>query len=155
MGSKLISVTGDIFSAPQNTILVHACNTVGSWGAGIALAFRNRYPVQFQVYKAHCKEHGQSLVGTCLLIPGDHHSIACLFTSKAYGKHKDKPEAILAATRTAVEDLIKQNIQNKQLHACRFNSGKFGVPWEETAMAFQDLDVSMTVYEPPTDSIDK
>lgn len=117
MDSKLVYITGDIFSAPEGTILVHACNTVGSWGAGIALAFRDRYPAQFQIYKAHCKEHGQSLVGTCLLIPGDHHSIACLFTSRTYGKRKDKPEEILAATRTAVEDLVKQNTDNKQLHA--------------------------------------
>jgi ADP-ribose 1''-phosphate phosphatase len=117
MESKLVYITGDIFAAPENTILVHACNTVGSWGGGIALAFRNKYPAQFQLYKARCQEHGQALVGTCFLIPDNHHSIACLFTSRAYGKRKDKPDEILAATRTAVEDLIRQNTTHKQLHA--------------------------------------
>lgn len=37
----------------------------------------------------------------------------------------------------------------------RFNSGKFGVPWEETEAVLQDLRVSMVVYEPPSDSVNK
>ena len=115
--SKLTYITGDLFAAPEDAILVHACNTVGSWGGGIATAFKERYLSQFELYKAHCKEHGQALVGTCLLIPGDKHNIACLFTSRAYGKRKDQPDEILAATKTAVQDLIKQNTGNKPLHA--------------------------------------
>jgi ADP-ribose 1''-phosphate phosphatase len=115
--SKLTYVTCDLFAAPTNTILVHACNTVGSWGGGIATVFKEKYPSQFEPYKLHCKEHGQALIGTCLLIPGDKHDIACLFTSRAYGKRKDKPDEILAATKTAVQDLIKQNTSNKPLHA--------------------------------------
>ncbi|KAF8158212.1 ADP-ribose 1''-phosphate phosphatase [Crassisporium funariophilum] len=130
--SKLSYIQGDLFSAPDNSILVHACNTLGSWGGGIAIAFRENYPTQFQLYKAHCKAHGQELVGTCLLIPGDKHDIACLFTSRAYGRRKDTPAEILAATRTAVKDLQDKNTTNKALHACRFNSGKFAVPWNDT-----------------------
>ncbi|TFK74743.1 hypothetical protein BDN72DRAFT_832811 [Pluteus cervinus] len=149
MSGHIVEITGDLFSAPpDNSILVHACNTVGSWGAGIALAFRDRYPEQFEVYKAHCKLHGSSLVGTCLLIPGDTHDIACLFTSKAYGKRKDSPDQILDATRSAVIDLVKQNIENKALHSCRINSGKFGVPWEDTRAILEELGVVVTVYKP-------
>jgi ADP-ribose 1''-phosphate phosphatase len=115
--SNLVYVEGDLFTAPDHSILVHACNTLGSWGSGIALAFRHNYPAQFAQYQAHCETHGQALVGTCLLIPGDKHDIACLFTSRAYGKHKDNPADILAATRKAVKDLEAKNIDNKALHA--------------------------------------
>lgn len=115
--SELVYLTGDLFTAPEGSILVHACNTVGSWGGGIALVFRDKYPVQFELYKAYCKEHGQSLVGTCLLIPGEKYDIACLFTSRAYGKRKDEPRQILAATKTAVQDLVKQNTGMKKLYA--------------------------------------
>jgi ADP-ribose 1''-phosphate phosphatase len=123
--SKLTYITGDIFTAPPETILVHACNTLGSWGAGIALSFKERYPAQFAVYKAHCKEHGQALVGSCLVIPGEGHDIACLFTSRAYGRRKDGPEEILKATKTAVRDLMMQNVDDKELHAwcARFGRG--------------------------------
>ena len=116
--SKITYITGDIFTAPPNTILVHACNTQGLWGAGIALSFKKEYPAQFKVYEAHCKElHGQTLVGTCLLIPGEKHDIACLFTSKKYGRGKDSPEEILSATQMAVGDLMRQNVNGKELHA--------------------------------------
>jgi len=148
--SKLTYITGDLFAAPENTILVHACNTLGSWGAGIAAVFKEKYPSQFELYKTHCKEHGQALIGTCLLIPGDKYNIACLFTSRAYGKRKDKPDEILAATRTAVQDLMKQNPGKKPLHACRFNSGKFGVPWEHTEVILNEVGVEMVVYSPAT-----
>lgn len=122
--SKLLYVPGDLFSAPSNIILVHACNTAGAWGAGIALAFREKYPAQYRVYKAHCEkyarlEQSSLIVGTCLLIPGDRHDIACLFTSRGYGRRKDSPDEILSATRTAVQDLMGQNLnaQGKALHA--------------------------------------
>lgn len=115
--NKLTYITGDLFAAPESVILVHACNTLGAWGGGIATTFKAKYPSHFEFYKAYCEEHGQALVGTCLLIPGNRHDIACMFTSRAYGKRKDKPKEILAATRTAVQDLIKQNTNKKPLHA--------------------------------------
>lgn len=115
--SKLLYIQGDLFSAPLNTILVHACNAAGVWGAGIALAFREKYPEQFEVYKIHCKTYGQSLFGTCLLISGEQHDIACLFTSRGYGRRKDSPDEILGATMTAVQDLVRQNVHGKALHA--------------------------------------
>ena len=120
--SKLSYVPGDLFSAPSNTILVHACNTAGAWGAGIALAFREKYPAQYRVYKAHCEKYARLdqsslIVGTCLLIPGDRHDIACLFTSQGYGRRKDSPDEILSATKTAVQDLMGQASQGKALHA--------------------------------------
>lgn len=114
--SRITYVEGDLFNAPENTILVQACNTVGSWGGGIALEFRKKYPAQFEQYKAHCKDHGSSLLGTCLLLRGERHYIACLFTSKAYGRSKDKPAQILAATKGALGDLQSQNKDNKSLH---------------------------------------
>jgi ADP-ribose 1''-phosphate phosphatase len=116
--NKITHITADIFAAPTGSILVHACNTRGSWGSGIALAFKQKYPDAFETYKSVCKEHGASLLGTCLLIRGEPHDIACLFTSKDYGKRVDKPEQILASTRLAVLDLLKQNVDPvKELHA--------------------------------------
>ncbi|KAF5335626.1 hypothetical protein D9758_014801 [Tetrapyrgos nigripes] len=48
--SKIAHIKGDLFSAPPNTILVQACNTLGSWGAGITKAFKERYPSPTSVY---------------------------------------------------------------------------------------------------------
>ncbi|KAI4522261.1 hypothetical protein K525DRAFT_176667, partial [Schizophyllum commune Loenen D] len=147
----LVYITGDIFSAPQGSILVHACNTKGAWGSGIAAAFKNRYPRAFEVYKEHCKESGASALGTCLRIPdvdGKGHEIACLFTSKAYGKRKDAPEEILEATRAALGDLIENNADGQELHGCKFNSGRFAVPWKDTEGVLKEMGIPMTIYTP-------
>lgn len=47
---------GDLFTAPQDTVLVHSCNCEGHWGAGIAKAFKDRYPSAFNKYHDHCSE---------------------------------------------------------------------------------------------------
>ncbi|KAJ7495837.1 hypothetical protein B0H11DRAFT_873557 [Mycena galericulata] len=148
--NKITHIKADIFAAPPNSILVHACNTRGSWGAGIAAAFQERYPSAFAKYKNTCKRDGAALLGTCLLIRGETHDVACLFTSKDYGRRVDPPEEILKATRAAVADLLRQNeAEGKELHSCRFNSEKFGVPWEETEKVLVELGAEMTVYERP------
>ncbi|KAI0536627.1 ADP-ribose 1''-phosphate phosphatase [Xylaria digitata] len=120
--------SGDIFAAPDHTVLIHACNTQGRWGAGIAVSFKKDYPNAFKVYRAHCLSSAEPVqTGTCLLIePCERgitpkHWIACLFTSAKYGRGKDAPDEILRNTGVA-------------LRMCKINSGKFGVPWERTEM---------------------
>jgi ADP-ribose 1''-phosphate phosphatase len=111
---------GDLFaSAPQRCILVHACNTLGSWGSGIAAAFKTHYPEAYQVYNETCIEKGDDLLGTCLLIPTGERDIACLFTSRRFGRAVDPPKMILQSTRSAVEDLqrqIKEELLDKPIY---------------------------------------
>ncbi|KAJ5970209.1 uncharacterized protein N7479_000127 [Penicillium vulpinum] len=45
---------GDLFDAPNGAALIHACNCKGAWGAGIARAFRERYPAAYEIYRQHC-----------------------------------------------------------------------------------------------------
>ncbi|KAL8917227.1 MAG: hypothetical protein Q9208_008066 [Pyrenodesmia sp. 3 TL-2023] len=71
--------TGDIFDSPAHSILIHACNTKGSWGRGVAAAFKSYSPTAYAFQHAHCTQspspstplstHQRNLVGTCLLIP--------------------------------------------------------------------------------------
>lgn len=112
-----------ISNLPDNSILVHATNCVGTWGAGFAKAVKQQYPIADEVYVRHCdsfqgtgaRKAGAGLLGTCLLVPPQSEGqgtpavwIACLFTSYAYGKRKDRPEKIVAQTKTALEDLRVQ-----------------------------------------------
>ncbi|MCJ1230561.1 ADP-ribose 1''-phosphate phosphatase [Toensbergia leucococca] len=75
--SRITSSEASIFSAPSHSILIHACNTKGVWGSGVALEFKNRYPAAYASYRTHClnpppgislAKHQASLVGTALLI---------------------------------------------------------------------------------------
>ncbi|OCL01305.1 hypothetical protein AOQ84DRAFT_278341, partial [Glonium stellatum] len=140
---------GDIFYAPPSTLLIHACNTQGNWGAGIALEFKKRYPQAYAMYRSHClTKHSPKTdpvpTGTAFLIPpcetspdAPKHWIGCLFTSARYGKAKDRPEKILASTRPAMMDLLRQVREVKgegvmDVRMCKINSARFGVPWDRT-----------------------
>ena len=113
--SKIVLREGDLFtSPPRNSIILHACNCLGSWGGGIALAFKQKFPTAYETYRKHCLDHSEdprSLIGTCLIIRGasDKYDVGCLFTSVGYGRNVDSPPMILDATRKAVKDLMKQN----------------------------------------------
>lgn len=126
---------GDIFDSPPHSVLIHACNTTGSWGKGVAAAFKRYSPAAYQYQNTHCRRpspsstplltHQRNLVGTCFLIPPSVSTrnpnakpteaekekqfwIACLFTSHGFGRNKDTASDILDATRSAVEDLGRQ-----------------------------------------------
>ncbi|KAL2822382.1 hypothetical protein BDW59DRAFT_173891 [Aspergillus cavernicola] len=55
--SKITEVEGDLFDAPDGAALIHACNCYGSWGKGIAMAFKTKYPAAFAVYESHCHQY--------------------------------------------------------------------------------------------------
>ncbi|KAF3930867.1 hypothetical protein ABW19_dt0204263 [Dactylella cylindrospora] len=164
----VVMVQGDIFAAPANSVLVHACNCQGSWGAGIALAFKSKYPAAYRIYNTHCttRSNPSSLLGTTLLIPPqptdpDSHWIGCLFTSVHYGRRVDSPERILQSTAEAFEHLVNQvaNIESAgekqigEMHACKINSGRFGVDWGRSKRVMDGIledegkGRTVTVYE--------
>lgn len=139
---------GNLFTAPANTLLLHACNCVGSWGAGIAAAFKKHYPEHFAIYKAHCESKTpNALLSTCLLIPpqpsGPQHWIGCLFTSKKYGRGKDSKDDIMDSTDSAMQDMLEQladmEDRPKDIWMCKINSGSFKVPWSQTKKLIESL----------------
>ncbi|KAG9827531.1 hypothetical protein KCU98_g14901, partial [Aureobasidium melanogenum] len=139
---------GNLFDAPPNTLLLHACNCVGSWGAGIALAFKKHYPDHFAIYEAYCKSKTpNSILSTCLLIPpqatGPQHWIGCLFTSRKYGRGKDSKDDIMDSTDSALQDMLEQlgDMEDKpsQIWMCKINSGSFKVPWSQTKALIEAL----------------
>lgn len=109
-------------------------------------------------------------LGTALVIPPQpedyssgkkRHWIVCLFTSSGFGSRVDSPESILNSTFAALQDLDMQLVLLKEqtegaddeqppgeLYSCRFNSGLFAVPWEQTRDVIDDVGLSMTVIYP-------
>jgi len=154
-GAKTISLTyhvGDMFEdAPKNCLLIHACNTQGHWGAGIAKAFKQKYPKAYSTHNKFCaKEHSKTQpvpTGSAqLLAPVDddsQHWIGCLFTSAKYGKAKDKPDVIVRNTAASMKMLLELVMmadgEISEIRMCKINSGKFGVPWEMTEEALKSI----------------
>jgi ADP-ribose 1''-phosphate phosphatase len=124
---------------------------------GIALAFRERYPAEFRVYRAHCAQSTpDELLGTALLVPtqpagalGRGHYIGFLFTSRGSGMGRpDSPSDILRATGPAMKHLMRLIAEEEkkpgasainELRMCRINTGLFAVPWPLTKAAIQAL----------------
>ncbi|KAB8202167.1 MacroPoa1plike [Aspergillus parasiticus SU-1] len=50
-------IQGDLFDAPDGAALIHACNCIGSWGGGIAKAFKQKYPAAYNIYHTHCQKY--------------------------------------------------------------------------------------------------
>lgn len=145
---------GDMFAdVPRGTVLVHACNTQGHWGAGIAKAFKQHYPKAYADHNKFCtKDHSKSnpvATGTAqLLAPRDgekQHWIGCVFTSAKYGKGKDKPDQIIKNTAKSLPmlfELISQvDDEISGIRMCKINSGKFGVSWEKTEEILESIEM--------------
>ncbi|KAJ5682946.1 hypothetical protein N7462_006111 [Penicillium macrosclerotiorum] len=140
---EVTEVIGDLFDAPEGSCLIHACNTQGAWGAGIAKAFKQKYPAAFRYYRDHCLDYldGKDThnivnlqdsnkssisvrlpLGTALVIPpqsADYsngqkkHWIICLFTSRSFGRRVDSPDLITNSTHAALKNL-KMQLQNPE-----------------------------------------
>ncbi|KAI5273647.1 hypothetical protein E4T47_03179 [Aureobasidium subglaciale] len=143
---------GDMFAAPSKALLLHACNCQGSWNKGIAYAFQKNYPDHYSRYYAHCRDNDtKDLIGTCLIIPpqktGRQHWVGCLFTSRKYGRGKDKKDQIVENTENAVEHMVDQlevwQKKGKEMPIAfwmpKINSGLFRVPWAETKKIIEDI----------------
>lgn len=150
---------------------IDACNCRGAWGAGVAKDFKKRvcllsspkryygltpaqFPAAFEIYKDHCKSKDpEDIVGTALLIQQPTHWIACLFTSRDFGKRVDPVEAILAQTEQSVTDLHRQikhlqkadSSQLGSIWSVRINVGYFKVPWSKTLAVLKGCELDMMV----------
>ncbi|KAL6720581.1 ADP-ribose 1''-phosphate phosphatase [Lecanora helva] len=144
----------------------------------------DQYIDAFKIYQDHCKhflEHPEksleSLVGTALIMtPNDPHCyrlrrqgifIACLFTSRGYGRRRDSEHEILENTRLALNDLhrrietIKEgepvlvkygNSEGRVLigncKAVKLNSGNFGIDWKKTKSVLEAGPLDIVVVSP-------
>ena len=171
----IVEEEGDIFNGGPNSIIVHACNCQGIWGAGIAKAFKQRYPQAYTEYHDLCKRRRECLIGTAQLIPptGEgQHFVGCLFTSVYAGRRKGSPSEILKATKPAMQDLLNKirdwndstgaagrRLSVDQVRMCKINSGLFNVPWDQSKAKLEAIDVTKSgvkrvkVVSPPSESL--
>lgn len=144
----------DLFDAPKEAMLVHACNCLGVWGSGIARIFRDKYSDAFSYYQATCWDKGKELLGRSIVTGDSGRLIGCLFTSYAFGDSVDSIDDILAATKTAILDMFEHAriLGVTDIYSNRFNSGLFGVPWHKSEAILLEIsenypDVNWTVTE--------
>lgn len=137
---------GDLFDSEEPAVLVHACNCMGVWGSGIAAQFYEYFHEAYEGYRDYCiYSNPDEIVGTCWVSEDMTYRlpVACLFTSKGYGRNRDSKDKILHATSLSLQDFFKdyQGVieKYKVIHSPKINAGLFGVPWEETEAVIKRL----------------
>ena len=139
----IVHKTGSLFDVPVGSLLIHAVSTRSVWGSGIAKQFKVRFPESFQFYTEMCQQEGEDLLGKFIECSQENgYTVLNLVTSLDYGAKKDSKAKILKSTREALQLFFKihqTSGMHGELHSCKFNSGLFGVPWEESEKVLLDV----------------
>jgi len=145
-------IKGDIFETPAD-IRVNTVNCVGVMGAGVALAFKNRYPEMFGEYQKDCKARKVK--------PGKLHIWKNLFgdwiinfPTKRHWREPSRYEDIEAGLITLHEYLLEQTKEHPNLRVAlpALGCGHGGLDWNRISQMIRghlsDLEAEITVFEP-------
>jgi ADP-ribose 1''-phosphate phosphatase len=145
--------TMSLFNAPNESVIVHACNSQGVWGSGIAKPFKERYPHSYVDYNRFCLCANQERGTACGLgslstfHESEQHWVGWIVTSHNYGNLKDSPEQIKINRTLALRDLCRKiylghpsdEYPTIEVYSNKFNSGLFNVPWQDSELILQTV----------------
>lgn len=117
---------GNIFNSSCE-FLVNPVNCVGVMGKGLALEFKNKYPLNFEIYKKAC-DNAYFNIGNLLIVPVDNKFIVN-FPTKKHWRNKSDLEFIkigLEELKVAINDF---NI--KSIALPKLGCGLGGLDWNE------------------------
>ena len=134
--SRLIYESGSLLDIPQGSTLGHSCNTLGNWGAGVAVYLRHRFPECYLHQLAFCKSG--NVLGDYDLYEEGGYRVLSLFTSSGFGKGKSPESVILHNTEKALTSFLNKH-PNTILYLPKINSGHFKVEWEKTVVVLQKV----------------
>ena len=145
-------IKGDIFETAAD-IRINTVNCVGVMGAGVALAFKNKYPEMFRDYKIDCKagkvKPGHLHVWNNLL--GDW---IINFPTKRHWREPSRYEDIEAGLKALRNYLIEQTKKHKNLRIAlpALGCGHGGLDWKRVSHMIRkhlsDLEAEIFVFEP-------
>jgi O-acetyl-ADP-ribose deacetylase (regulator of RNase III) len=134
---------GDLFTT-EIKVLAHGCNCQGFMGAGIAKAFRDRYPENYSNYRLICKE-GLFPPGGCFVgYAGDGKTILNLATQEFTG-----PCAKLEYFREALETAIHDVPDITHIAMPQIGCGIGGLIWSDVESMLKSMghdEITCVVY---------
>jgi appr-1-p processing enzyme family protein len=117
---------GNIFNSSCE-FLVNPVNCVGVMGKGLALEFKNKYPLNFEIYKKAC-DNASFNIGNLLIVPVDNKFIVN-FPTKKHWRNKSDLEFI----KIGLEELkvAIKNFNIKSIAIPKLGCGLGGLDWNE------------------------
>lgn len=118
---------GNIFTLEGILNYAHGCNCAGAMGKGIALQFRDKFPVMYQQYKEMCKE-GKFSLGDVFTYNHNNKIIFNLGTQKTW-----KTKADIKAIETALMKMMEYANHNKvyKIALPKIGAGLGGLNWDD------------------------
>ena len=132
--------------------LVNTVNTVGVMGKGIALQFKERFPVNYKLYSEACKK-GEVVIGKMFVVKENTfkgEKIIINFPTKTEWFKKSQYSYI----EDGLKDLIKviDQYKIKSIAIPPLGSGNGGLKWEKVKSLMNeylgDLETEIIIYEP-------
>ncbi len=132
--------------------LVNAVNTVGVMGKGIALAFKQRFPANYQAYAAACQrgdvQTGRMFITDTQALLGPRWIVN--FPTKQHWRDPSRLEWVRSGLQDLRRFLMDEDVQSVALPA--LGAGLGGLSWPvvrtEIDLALGDLNMTVLAYEP-------
>ena len=125
---------GNIFNSSCE-FLVNPVNCVGVMGKGLALEFKNKYPLNFEIYKKAC-DNASFHIGNLLIVPVDNKFIVN-FPTKKHWRNKSDLEFIKIGLEELKVAIKEFNI--KSIALPKLGCGLGGLDWNEVFDLIKDF----------------
>ena len=140
-------VKGDIFESNAQ-VIVNPVNTAGVMGKGLALAFKNKYPHMFYIYKKACDRKFFD-IGNLILVEDNERQIL-LFPTKKDWRNPSSLEYIEIGLKEFLEGYRINNITSIAFPSLGCGCG--GLKWEDVKSLMEkylgQLTIDIYIYEP-------
>jgi O-acetyl-ADP-ribose deacetylase (regulator of RNase III) len=140
-------VKGDIFHTPGLRAYAHGCNCAGAMDAGVAVAFKKRWPRMFEEYAARCADGRFHLGDVFVWSEGD--EVVYNLAIQEHWKKKAKMAALARALRKAVA--LAQVAGVERIGLPRLGSGLGGLDWPRVKSTLAEIGgetpVTLIVFE--------
>lgn len=144
-------IIGNIFDVEAEA-LVNTVNTVGVMGKGVALQFKEHFPMNYTLYTAACKKE-EVQIGKMFITPTNsmmNPKWIINFPTKKHWMHKSSYVYIEMGLDDLIEQIHKLNIQSIAMPP--LGAGQGGLDWEKVKQIIVDkmggLNIEIIIFEP-------
>lgn len=134
-------VRGDLFATEGIRAWAQGCNCVGSMDAGVAVAFKKRWPRMFDDYAARCADGRFRLGDVFVWVEGD--AVVYNLAIQEHWKAKAKLAALVRALRKMVELASHAGVERIALP--RIGTGLGGLDWARVKKVLAEVGDETTV----------
>jgi O-acetyl-ADP-ribose deacetylase (regulator of RNase III) len=140
-------VKGDLFNTPGIRAFAQGCNCAGTMDAGVAVAFKKRWPGMFEDYAARCADHRFHLGDVAPWNEGE--VVVYSLAIQEHWKKKAKLPALARALRRMVA--LAEHAGVERVGLPRVGAGLGGLDWPRVKSVLEEIgaetQVTLVVFE--------